>query len=189
MKITFNSPVILTYALVCVVVHLLTGPDSLGMYGARLFAVGGSMDFWNPIDYFRLFSHIVGHGSWDHLVGNFLFILAIGPMIEEKYGWQPLLAMIAITALVTGLLNVIFLSTGLHGASGIVFMLILLGSFTNIDGKNVIPITFLLILVLYVGKEVLNMFDSRHANVSQFAHIVGGLCGGVFGYLHAQSKK
>ena len=45
--------------------------------------------------------------------------------------------MMLITALVTGIMNVLFLPTGLQGASGIVFMFILLISVTNIKkGDN-----------------------------------------------------
>jgi len=84
-----------------------------------------------------------------------------------------------ITAFVTGLLNTIFFSTGLLGASGIVFMLILLASFANIrDGE--IPLTFVIVAALYLGQELVNSF--KPDNVSQFAHILGGLAGAVFGF-------
>jgi len=100
--------------------------------------------------------------------------------MEEKYGSKFTLFMILITALITGLLNVIFFNTGLLGASGIVFMLILLVSFTNTDGGQ-IPLTFILVALLFVGKEVLQIMDSDQ--VSQFAHIIGGVCGSAFGFL------
>jgi membrane associated rhomboid family serine protease len=77
-------------------------------------------------------------------MGNFSFILLIGPIVEEKYQSGPMLLMILITALITGVLNIVFFSTGLMGASGIVFMLILLSSFTNFRAGE-IPLTFILI--------------------------------------------
>ena len=87
--------------------------------------------------------------------------------------------MLIITALVTGLLNILFLPTGLIGASGVVFMLIVLVSFTNVEDGQ-IPLTFILIALLFVGKEMLNgIWDD---GVSQFAHVMGGVCGGVFGF-------
>ena len=88
--------------------------------------------------------------------------------------------MTLITAFVTGILNVLLFQTGLMGASGIVFMMILLSSFTNFN-KGEIPLTFILVLVLYLGKEVFNAF--RDNNISEFGHIIGGLCGSIFGYL------
>jgi membrane associated rhomboid family serine protease len=93
--------------------------------------------------------------------------------------------MMAVTAFVTGLANTLFFSTGLLGASGIVFMLILLASFTNFR-KGEIPLTFILVLALYVGKEVVTSFSQD--NVSQFAHIAGGLCGSLFGFFRDTSS-
>ena len=76
-------------------------------------------------------------------------------------------------------LNNLLFNTGLLGASGVVFMLILLSSFTNVKSGN-IPLTFILIIFLFMGKEVYTAFSQD--NISQFAHILGGICGGVFGF-------
>ncbi|MGF1533333.1 MAG: rhomboid family intramembrane serine protease [Bernardetiaceae bacterium] len=175
MRITYNAPVILTFTLVCVGVRLLGDLPT-----QHFFALDGQTNLGDPLDYLRLFSHIIGHGNWPHLIGNFSFILLIGPMVEEKYSSATLLLMMAMTALVTGLLNNFMFDTGLLGASGIVFMLILLGSFTNIRAGE-IPLTFVLVVALYLGQEVLSIF--KNDNVSQFAHILGGICGAVFGFL------
>ena len=183
MKITYNSPVILTYALLCTAVMIINNNYIDGIMS--LFTVMPDMNYQNPISYFRLASHVVGHGSWEHLVGNFTFILLLGPMLEEKYGSINLLLMMLITAVVTGLLNVTFFETGLLGASGIVFMFILLSSLTNFRASH-IPLTFLLVVSLFLGKEI--MMALANDNISQFAHIIGGICGGVFGYLFAKPK-
>ena len=180
MKITFNSPVILVFTIICVAVQAYASFVNQNI--SILFAVGNSIDLTNPIDYFTLISHAMGHSGWEHLTGNFMFILAIGPIIEEKYGSQKLVLMLFITAFITGILNVIFKSSYITGASGIVFMLILLGSVTNIK-KRQIPLTFILIFLLYIGKEVLNTFDSDYHQTSQFGHIVGGICGSIFGFI------
>jgi membrane associated rhomboid family serine protease len=148
------------------------------------FAVGTQFSA-HPLMIFSLFSHVIGHGSIEHLLGNMTFILLIGPIIEEKYDSSKTLLMIAATALITGLINVLFFSTGLLGASGIVFMLILLVSFTNVtDGK--IPLTFILVALLFVGKEVIQSMQADH--VSQAAHIIGGLCGSFFGFILGKKK-
>ena len=123
---------------------------------------------------------MLGHADWIHLIANFSFILLIGPILEEKYGSKRVLAMIVITAFITGVLNVLVFSTALMGASGIVFMLILLSSFTNIRAGE-IPITFVLIVALFLTKEIVNAVATRD-NISQFAHIIGGVCGGLFGF-------
>ena len=149
------------------------------------FSVVPDMNYQNPISYFRLASHVVGHGGWEHLVGNFTFILLLGPMLEEKFGSFNLFLMMLITAVVTGLLNVTFFNTGLLGASGIVFMFILLSSLTNFRASH-IPLTFILVVALFLGKEILMALETD--NISQFAHIIGGICGCVFGYLFAKPK-
>ena len=178
MRIHYNAPVTLTFTIICV--GVLTGDSLLFQQVMPYFTVYPSMSVTNPVDYFRLFSHVMGHGGWDHLVGNFTFILLLGPILEEKYGSQNLLFMMFITAIITGILNIIFFSSGLLGASGIVFMFILLSSVVNAQ-KGKIPLTFILVALLFLGKEVLQILEND--NVSQFAHIVGGICGSVFGFM------
>ena len=67
--------------------------------------------------------------------------------------------------------------------SGIVFMLILLSSFTNIR-QGEIPITLILIIALYVVREFVNALNPD--TVSQLAHIAGGIIGGAFGFLFSK---
>jgi membrane associated rhomboid family serine protease len=66
------------------------------------------------------------------------------------------------------------------GASGILFMMILLSSFTNVK-HGMVPLTFLLIIVLYFGREIYASI-AIESNISHFGHIVGGLCGAVLGF-------
>jgi membrane associated rhomboid family serine protease len=100
----------------------------------------------------------------------------------------------AVTALVTGGLQVfLFPTTILLGASGIVFMMILLASFTNFR-KGEIPLTFILIMVIYLGREVWNAVASKFVagapdNISQFAHVIGGLVGSFFGFFKSARKE
>jgi len=178
MKLRYNSPVILTFAFICALAFFL----NKGMAGAlsNFLAVGTSINWSDPLSIITLVTHSIGHSSVDHLLGNMTFILLLGPIVEEKYGSRSTLTMILATALITGILNISFFDTGLLGASGIVFMLILLVSFTNVKSGE-IPITFILVALLFVGKEVWqSMGEDR---VSQFAHIIGGVCGSIFGFI------
>ncbi|MCG8477909.1 MAG: rhomboid family intramembrane serine protease [Spirochaetales bacterium] len=184
MRVRYNAPVTLTFALVSSLVLMLDQTIMPSLL-ERLFVVGPRMNPVNPFDYVRLFTHVIGHSSWAHLMGNFAFILLLGPILEEKYGSSGLLVMIAVTALVTGLLNVLFLPSGLLGASGVVFMMILLVSFTNIR-QGEIPLTFILIVILYLIQEIV---DSLQADsVAQFAHIAGGVIGSLFGFLRPHKR-
>jgi membrane associated rhomboid family serine protease len=189
MRIKYNAPTVLSFAFVSALVLLLS-QTLFRFYPLRelWFSVSGrgSFDPARARCWITLVTHAAGHADWSHLISNFMVILLIGPILEEHYGSPRLLIMILITALVTGLLDVLFFTTGLLGASGVVFMMILLASFTNFTAGE-IPLTFILILILYLGREVLNSFTSN--NISEFAHIVGGLIGGLFGFLGPGAGK
>ena len=183
MRIRYNAPVILTFTLLSTVVLIVN--QILGGF-TEAFFVSYPTFSGSVLDFLRLFTHVIGHQNWLHLMSNFSFILLIGPVLEEKYRSGPLLLMVLVTALVTGIMNILFFSTGLMGASGIVFMLILLSSFTNIRSGE-IPLTFVLIVVLFLAKEFINALAED--DVSQFAHIIGGICGGLFGFLFTKVKS
>jgi membrane associated rhomboid family serine protease len=185
LKLKFNSPVVLSFAIVSTVVLGLSYviPGLMSFFSVP----GNTYGFnWLSLDLFRLVSHAIGHADWGHLAGNFTFILLLGPILEERYGSGLLLLFMVVTALVTGILNVILFPGGLLGASGIVFMCILLTSFTNVK-KGEIPITFILITLLFIGQEIIKMFQPN--NISEFAHLMGGLCGGAFGFLFSGKKE
>jgi membrane associated rhomboid family serine protease len=178
MRISYNAPVILTFTIACAGI-LFASQLMNGALIKNFFVCYPHMDLTDPIGYLRLFTHAAGHKDWNHLIGNFSFILLIGPILEEKYGSKHLLIMMLIAAGITGILNTFFFPTGLLGASGIVFMFIILGSFTNFKSGD-IPLTFILIILLFLTKEVVDAF--QHDSISQFAHICGGICGSIFGF-------
>ena len=142
----------------------------------------------SPMTWLRAFTHIFGHADWAHLVGNMSYLLLLGPMLEEKYSSQTLAAVVAITAFVTSLVNYIFFpSVGLCGASGVVFAFILLSSFTSFR-EGEIPLTFILVAVFFIGQQVIEGIAVRD-NISNTAHIVGGIVGGFLGYgLNVKSR-
>lgn len=185
MKIRYNSPVVLTFTFICIAAMIISNLTD-GKSTAFLFALPPSLDYSNPLSYLRIWSHIIGHSGWPHLIGNFSMILLLGPLLEEKYGSWPLLIMMLITAVITAILNTLFFSNGLLGASGIVFMFILLSSFSGIR-EGEIPLTFVLIAILYFGQEI--MLSFRADRVSQFAHILGGLTGSIFGFMTSSDRQ
>ena len=176
MRIKFNAPVVLTFSLICVAVFFL---DKMMAGTVMPYFTLTRVSTSDPVSFLTLVTHVFGHASLEHLLGNLTFVLLLGPIIEEKYGQRRMLLMMLVTALVTGVLNLLFFHTGLMGASGIVFMMILLISFTN-SKSGEIPVTFILIAILFIGKEILNSLQSDQ--ISQFAHIIGGICGSAFGF-------
>ncbi len=88
--------------------------------------------------------------------------------------------MIILTALFTGFISVFFFRSGLLGASGIVFMLILLASIVDVKAGS-IPLTFVLVVMIFIGRELVQSF--RADQIAQFGHIRGGGCGAFFGFI------
>ena len=184
-KITFNSPAILTFALACVAVqavNVLTHGES----NRALFSTYRS-SLVNPLTWVRCVTHVLGHADWGHLLNNMMLLLVLGPMLEEKYGTKNVVFVMLAAAISTAVVNMIFFpNVALLGASGIVFAMVLLSSITSTDGHT-IPLTFILVAVLYIGQQVYEgLFVAD--NISQMGHIVGGLVGTALGFVMSRGQ-
>lgn len=181
LRITYNAPVILTFTLAAVFVFVITAVvPHLRSWFVAYPRLGDAHA------YVGLFGHILAHENWEHLAGNFILILLIGPMLEERRGSATLLFMILVTALVTGLSNLVFSDHALIGASGVAFMMVLLASMVNVRSGE-IPLTFIVVAVIYMGGEIAHSF--RTDQISHLSHLVGGAVGAVFGFLMAAEQK
>ncbi|MCL2217276.1 MAG: rhomboid family intramembrane serine protease [Defluviitaleaceae bacterium] len=179
-RIQYNAPVILSFALLSLLALGLAELTN-GQSNRLIFSVYRA-PFSDPLMYIRLFTHAIGHANLAHFFNNFMIILIIGPMLEERYGAKWLVIMMVVTAFVTGVLHVIISDAAKLGASGIVFMLILLGSFTNLQ-RGRVPLTLILALVIYIGREIVASAGADTTNIAYMTHIVGGLCGAMFGFI------
>lgn len=179
-KITFNAPVTLSFAAICfvvLVINYITGGES-----NRSFFVTYHSSLASPMTYVRFFTHVLGHANWSHYIGNMSYILLLGPMLEEKHGKKELIEVICITAIITALVNYIFFwNVGICGASGVVFAFILLASFTSFK-EGELPLTVILVAVIYIGQQIYDGIFVQD-NISNMAHIVGGVTGAVSGYM------
>lgn len=184
-SVSFNAPVILGFTILCFVVLVL---DQVTMRATTnaLFSVYRS-SLLSPLTYVRFFGHVLGHAGWEHFIGNIMLILIVGPLLEEKYGSSNILFVILTTALVTGVIQFIFFpGVRLLGASGVVFAFILLSSLTSItEGK--IPLTFILVAVIYIGAQIYQGVFIRD-NVSNLTHIAGGVIGSCLGFVMNKNK-
>lgn len=186
LKVSYNAPTTLSFVLICFVITLfglITQDNSTEL----LFSVYRS-SLTNPLTYFRMVGHVFGHIGFEHFINNAMFLLMLGPMLEEKYTSKTLVKMFIITAIITGIIHcVLFGNSALCGASGIVFACIVLSSFTVFrDGE--IPLSFILIVVLFIGKEIYSAITIQD-NISNLTHIVGGVIGSFFGYFHNKKKS
>jgi rhomboid protease GluP len=182
--ISYNAPVVLTFALVSLIALILNMLTN-GMTNRLFFSVYRSN--FSLAYVIRLVGHCLGHANWSHYAGNMTLFLLLGPILEDKYGSGKLLLMIVITAVISGLLNILlFPQIALLGASGIVFMFIVLTSAScMVDDR--IPLTMILIIVIYLGAEVMNAL-TKQDSISQFTHIIGGVCGAVFGLANSGKR-
>lgn len=171
--IMINAPVTITFSLVCFIMTIL------GMI------TGGAINIlFGTSSIIGIICHVFVHGGgWEHMTGNVMMLLILGPLLEEKYGSRRLIQMIFINAVTTGILLHFFMpSVSVTGASGIVFMMVLLASFTGNTANGMIPITAILVGVLYLGQEIWDMLFTIDS-ISHGAHILGGITGTVFGFV------
>ena len=175
-RIYNNAPITIGFVMICLMV-LFINYLTHDYTNITFFSTYGS-SWLNPMTYLRLIGHVFGHSSMSHLMSNMLYILLLGPILEEKYH-DKLVIVIFTTAVVTGMVhNFLQPNTILLGASGVVFSFILLSSVTG--RENGIPVTLILVAILYLGQEIYNgllMAD----NISQITHIIGGLSGALLG--------
>ena len=176
-KIVFNSPVVLSFAIISAVALLLNYITG-GWTNTYIFSVWRG-SFTDPMSYVRLFTHVLGHADVNHYANNMVLFLLVGPLLEEKYGSKQLLSVIAAVALITGIIHIIVSpNTALLGASGVVFAFIILASVTG-TGKG-IPLTTVIVALIYITQQVYQGVTSADS-ISQLTHIVGGAIGGIYG--------
>ena len=185
-KISYNAPVALTFSLLALIA-LLLDPITNGWTTTHLFSVY-RCSLSDPLAFFRFFGHVLGHSGFSHYIGNIVLILVLGPNLEERFGSWNVLWAILLTAFISGLVQFIFFpGSALLGASGIVFMMILLSSFGGVR-NGVIPVTLILVAIFYLGGELWDAI-TKQDNVSQLTHIIGGLCGTFLGFALSGRKR
>lgn len=123
------------------------------------------------------------HASLAHLTGNISLILLLAPLIEGRLGPHRFVALLLFTTFVGGVANALFSSNAIVGASGIVFMLIILTPLAHIGNDagqgNQLPVSCVMLFLLHTGKELSLIFADD--GVSHLGHIVGGTFGALVG--------
>ena len=76
-RLQYNSPVVLTFALAALGA-LLLGKVTGGRTNALLFCVYRS-SLTDLFTYPRFVLHVLGHSSYSHYIGNMMMILVVGP--------------------------------------------------------------------------------------------------------------
>ena len=130
--------------------------------------------------YFQMIFYVFAPSDVNVLIPNLIFIMLLGPTLEDRYGITVIGVMIFICALFSGVLNACFCKNSLTGPSCIVYMMIFLNIFFSLIKKK-IPLSFVIIFVLLIVKDVL--VPSENGIVGIIVNICGGLCGSLIAFL------
>jgi membrane associated rhomboid family serine protease len=192
-SIDIDAPFSLTFSFLCVIVHLLS--SVFGSSFATLYFGIPSLSIFNflsPLSYFRMISQIFGHSSWQHLSGNLVNILLVGPSCEREYGCYNIFVIVLLTAVSSSLSHIFFgpRNSIQLGASGVVFMFILLSSLIETKSHR-IPLTFICQVGIWCSHELISNFMSQEGGggISHLAHLTGALVGAFAGYYFQQQKE
>ena len=130
--------------------------------------------------YLQLIFYVFAPSSVNVLIPNLIFIMLLGPTLEERYGISVIGIMIFICALFSGVLNACFCKCSLVGPTCVVYMMIFLNIFFSLIKKK-IPLSFIIIFILLIIKDVIN--PGQNGIVEIFVNICGGLCGSLIAFL------
>lgn len=177
-RIKYNAPVSITLIIVTFLVFFLDQEFNEYLISSWFTADGNTtFSYSEPLAYIKFITHVFGHYDISHLMGNGVYIILLGPLLEEKYGSKQILGLAIVTAILSGLINAFFVSGYLLGASGIVYLYIFLASFTNVE-KGEFPITAIILIGFYIYKD---LFLRSEDNVSIITHCIGAVIGILYG--------
>jgi membrane associated rhomboid family serine protease len=189
--IEIDAPFSLIFSLICVLVQSFSFIFG-SSFATTYFGVPSlsGFDFLSLLSYFRIISQIFGHSNWQHLSGNITYVLLIGPNCEREFGCYKICVIVFLTAISSSLAHIFFgpRNSIQLGASGVVFMFILLNSLVE-NKSNHIPLTFICQLGIWCTKEVVAHLFDQDGGISHIAHLTGALVGTLSGYYLQQQKE
>jgi membrane associated rhomboid family serine protease len=190
-SVEIDAPFSLIFSFLCVLVQCFS--FVLGTSFAPTYFGVPSLSSFNMLSifsYFRMVSQIFGHSNWQHLSGNITYILLIGPNCEREFGCYTICVIVLLTAISSSLSHIFFgpRNSIQLGASGVVFMFILLNSLIETKSHRV-PLTFICQVSIWCTKEVLDHLFDQDGGISHLAHLTGALVGTLSGYYLQQQKE
>ena len=180
MRLKYNSPVLLAFRMhwSAYLYFFLTGLRQC--HHENVYPVQWNQ-FLNPWLY-STGVYIAGHVSFRTLIGQHdICVTTWSHCWNRKHGSSKTLIMLIATAVIIAILNILFLPTGLIGASGICIYAHCIGVFYQCRRWSDSTLPFiLLIALLFVGKEVIKpLYGRRYFAVC--AHMRRA-CGAIFGF-------
>jgi membrane associated rhomboid family serine protease len=139
-----------------------------------------------------LFSHMFLHAGFGHLLGNMLFLFALGLLIEDLMGRSLFLALYLLGGLGSAGFDILFSANSLMpgiGASGAIAGL--MGMYSVIYGFrrirffysigiyfDYVSLPAIVLLPLWIGNELFQLLYYSESNINYLAHL-GGLISGA----------
>lgn len=190
-SVDLDAPVTVLFVIVSLVLFFLDSFVFKGKMTAAFMsspAADGNLAFAadKAASYFRLICYAFGAVSWEVLITNLLFVLLLGPSMEERYGSIIIGLMMAVSTLFSGVLTACFCKVSMVGCTPIVFMMIFLNSIMSFSKKK-IPLSFCLIFILFIVREV--FVKNPNGVVGLIIGIAGGLCGSLFAFLASPKAR
>jgi rhomboid protease GluP len=189
-RIVINAPVVLGFCFLCAVVHVIVRYCGFSEWERTLAIQDRIIFFSSPVQQVTsLFTHVLVHSDNDHLKGNIIHILLVGPTVEHEFGSMNTFIIFVIVAVISAFVHILVGNNYTHqlGASGVVFCCILLNSLVSATyGK--IPLSFIITAFMYLGDEFIQFFWPTN-NISHHAHLSGGFVGAVAGYYIQQRRS
>lgn len=191
-KLTYDAPVTLSFAILSLIFFVVDFYIVKQKLGTLLLSSPTTpkgtlpFDIKNALSYLRMIFYIFGVSNPIAFISNLIFILLLGPSIEEKYGSVVIGIMMVVASLFSGVLNACFRTVSMQGATAIVFMMIFLNAFMSFTKKKV-PLSFVVVFALYI---IIQIVDNKvNGVVGLFINIAGGLCGSLFAFLASPKTK
>lgn len=136
----------------------------------------GQGEFW------RLFTPVMVHGSWLHLLMNMLWLLDLGSQIESRQGTGRLGLLVVVTAVLSNIGQYTLYNANFCGMSGVIYGLLayawVKGRLDPASGLNVQKNTAIMMLVWFFVCLV-----ELIPNVANGSHAVGLVTGAAMGVL------
>lgn len=193
--IEYNAPVSLTFSILCLVAFVLEKfllekmvPDlhlftSLTKQGSEFAFVAS-----NPVHYVRLITYVFGAVNWNQLFISLILVLLLGPSLEINYGGKLLFVMMLISSFVSGVVSACFSAVTLSGASSVIFMMIILSSYSAIEKKKM-PLSLIFVFIFFFAKENMEMLAETSCFYPVLISLLGGFLGCVFGFIATPIKR
>ncbi len=147
---------------------------------------------WHPV---ALFAHLFLHASIAHLLGNLLFLLVFGRVVERNIGWRVILVFLLAGVFASLSYSAIHLALGgsgyLLGASGAIMGLVataILFEPFYISFVLILPLPIMAIGLLQLFTDALGVLTPTD-NIAHLAHIMGFASVTLVVWLLARERK